>query len=76
MSGALAERVFARKLANIGFTDVAVLERRAFTLDDVARYPLFTPDLIKLMHELLRPTQHSHVATAVTVTAVRPTSVR
>lgn len=73
MSGALAERVFARKLANVGFADIAVLERHPFTLGDVARYPLFTPDLIELMHELLPPRQHAEVATSVTVTAVRPT---
>jgi len=72
VSGALAERVFARKLANVGFTNVTVLERQPFTVDDVARYTLFTADLIKLMRELLPPAQHAEVAVAVTISAVRP----
>ena len=75
MSGALAERVFARKLANVGFTDITVLERHPFTLDDVARYPLFTPDLIELMREVLPPAQHAEVAVAITMSAVRPATV-
>ena len=72
MSGALAERVFARKLANVGFTDVSVHERRPFGLRDVARYPLFTPELIALMEDLLPPAQQSQVAVAITMSATRP----
>lgn len=72
MAGALAERVFAEKLANVGFTDVAVLERRPFSLADAARYPLFTADLIALMESLLAPDQRERVAVAVTVSARKP----
>jgi len=52
-----------------------VLERHPFTLSDVARYPLFTPDLIELMRELLPPAQHAEVAVAVTMSAVRAATV-
>ena len=72
MSGALAERVFARKMTNVGFTDIEVVERRRFGLADVARYPLFTPDLIRLMERMLPSAQQTQVAVAVTVTAARP----
>lgn len=72
MSGALAERVFVEKAASVGFTAVEVVERRAFGIDDAARYPLFTPDLIDLMRRLLPPRQHARVAVAVTITAARP----
>lgn len=75
MSGALAERVFARKMANVGLADVEVVERRPFGLTDVARYPLFTPDLIELMRDLLPPAQNAEVAVAVTASAVRPATV-
>ena len=75
MSGALAERVFARKMANVDLADVEVVERRPFGLTDVARYPLFTPDLIELMRDLLPPAQHAEVAVAVTASAVRPATV-
>lgn len=75
MSGALAERVFARKMTNVGFADIEVAERRPFSLTDVARYPLFTPDLIELMQRLLPPAQQDQVAVAVTLTAIRPATV-
>ncbi len=71
MSGALAERVFARKMANVGFANISVVERQPFGLTDVARYPLFTPDLIELMRYLLPPDRHVEVAIAVTMTAHR-----
>ena len=76
MSGALAERVFARKMTNVGFADIEVVERRPFSVTDVARYPLFTPeDLIELMQRLLPPAQQDQVAVAVTLTAIRPATV-
>lgn len=72
MSGALAERVFAHKIDKIGFTDLQIIDRRRFSIDDAARYPLFTGDLIELMRELLPAEQHDDVATAVTLTAHKP----
>lgn len=72
MSGALAERVFAHKLEKIGFTDLVTVGRRPFGLRDAARYPLFTPDLIDLMRDLLPPDRQDEVAMSVTVTARKP----
>ncbi len=72
MSGALAERVFADKMTNVGFADVKVVERHPFGLADAARYPLFTPELIELMRRLLPNRQHAEVAVAVTMTAHKP----
>lgn len=72
MSGALAERVFADKLHNVGFTDLVVLERQPWGLEDAVRYPLFTPDLIELMYELIPPAQQDEVAVSVTLTATKP----
>ncbi|HSJ29367.1 MAG TPA: hypothetical protein VLB67_14265 [Acidimicrobiia bacterium] len=45
------------------------MERHPFRLTDAARYPLFTPDLIDLMHDLLPPERHDEVATGVTIRA-------
>ena len=71
MSGALAERVFVEKAIAVGFDAVEVVERRPFGIDDAALYPLFTPDLITLMRELLPARQHTEVAVAVTLTAAK-----
>lgn len=72
MSGALAERVFAHKLRKVGFTGLTVVERRPFGIADAARYPLFTAEVIALMHDLLPPERRDEVATGVTFTARKP----
>lgn len=72
MSGALAERVFAEKLETVGFRHRTTVQRAPFGLDDAARYPLFTPDLVALMSELLPEERQRQVAMAVTVTAQKP----
>lgn len=72
MSGALAERVFVKKLTNVGFRGVRVLERHSFSLDDAARYPLFTPELISAMRDLIPPERQAELASSITVVAVKP----
>lgn len=72
MAGALAERVFADKMTNVGFVELTVVGRQPFTLEDAARYPLFTEDLVDLMRRLLAPPQQAQVAVAVTVAARKP----
>jgi arsenite methyltransferase len=72
VSGALAERVFVDKIERLGFERLEVPERRPFGIDDVGRYPLFTPDLLATMRRLIPGDQQSEVATAVTITAIRP----
>lgn len=72
MAGALTERVFVDKMTKVGFTEVAVLERRRFGLEDAARYPLFTSELVQLMAEVLSVEQQSEVAVSVTVSARKP----
>ncbi len=72
MSGALAERVFADKMAAVGFEGIEVLARQPFGLSEAALYPLFTPELIELMAALLPPEHQDEVAVAVTVSARKP----
>jgi hypothetical protein len=68
----VAERVFAGKLAKVGFIDVEVFGHRPMSIDDVARFPLYPPELIDLMRRLMPPSQHAEVATSVIVSAERP----
>lgn len=72
MSGALAERVFVSKLNRVGFGHVTVKERFDFGLDRTAGYPLFTPDLVQLMYELIPAERHGSIATSVIITAIKP----
>jgi len=72
VSGALAERVFAEKLQRAGFVDVWVGGHLPFGIEDAARYPLFTPDVIEVMRRTIPLEHQDHVATGVIVKARKP----
>lgn len=74
MSGALAERDFAKKLEKAGFTEVWIGGHRPFGIDDAALYPLFSQEVIALMRETIPSDHHDHVATGVIVKARKPHS--
>lgn len=48
-----------------------ILERHPFELAHAAEYPLFTPDLVELMHRLLPEEKKDQVATVVTLRTVK-----
>lgn len=52
--------------------DIAALDSRWLTVDDVARYPLFPPALIERMRALLPPERQDAVARSVVFTARKP----
>lgn len=70
----MTERAFVRSLHRVGFDAVTVRERRPFGVDDCARYPLFDDDLVALMRRVIQPERQERIATAVVVTAVKPTT--
>ena len=72
IAGALSERVFARKLDLAGMADIEIDERNALTLDDIAVYPLFTPEVLALMGRLLPDDAQRHIATSVIARARKP----
>jgi SAM-dependent methyltransferase len=72
IAGALSESILSRKLARAGLVDVEISERCDLTLDDVAVYPLFTPDVLALMRRLLPEDTRRHIATSVIVRAHKP----
>lgn len=71
MAGALTERDFVAKLEKAGFGQIEVHERESVSVDDLALYPLFTPELIQLMRTLIPPERQVAVATSVVITASR-----
>jgi len=72
VAGALTERDFVAKLETAGFRDIDVLERSPMGVDDLALYPLFTPDLLDLMRQLIPPERQDAVGIAVVVRAQLP----
>ena len=71
-AGAMAERALLRALARVGLVDIEVRERHPFGVEDCARFPLFTPDLLEVMRATIPPERQPAIATVVTVTARRP----
>ena len=72
ISGALSERVFLRKLRNVGFEEIWIGHREPFGLAEAALYPLFTAANIEQLRGLLPAEQHAQIATAVLVKARKP----
>jgi arsenite methyltransferase len=72
VAGALTERDFVAKLETAGFRDVDVLERSAMGVENLALYPLFTPDLLDLMRQLIPRERQDAVGVAVVVRARLP----
>jgi arsenite methyltransferase len=69
VSGALAERDFAEKMAKAGFTEIEVVTRRPWGVDECALYPLFTNELIGLMRTLIPVEDQWRVANSIVVKA-------
>jgi hypothetical protein len=61
-----------KKFFNVGFEEIAVVDRRAFGLEDVVRYPLFAPDFLEFLRNALPPERHREVVHSITVTARKP----
>jgi hypothetical protein len=64
--------VLLKKFFNVGFTEIRVVERTAFGLDDIGRYPLFAPDFLDFLRELMPPARHRELVFSITVTARKP----
>lgn len=72
MSGALAERVFAKKIQQAGFVDLVISNHTPMGVDDVALYPLFTAEVVQLMRKVIPAERQPHVATSVLARARKP----
>lgn len=71
IAGAISERVLVGKLERAGLVDVRTERRGWFSIDDVALYPLFKPEVVDLMRRLLSPEAAEHVAVGVVAHARR-----
>jgi hypothetical protein len=71
VAGALTERDFVEKLEKAGFEQIEVHHREPVSVDDLALYPLFTPELTQLMRTLIPSERKAAVATSVVITARR-----
>lgn len=71
VSGAMAERVLLASIGRVGLEDLVVHERHDFGIDGLARYPLFTPELLDVMRRTIPIERQGRVAVCVTISARR-----
>jgi TusA-related sulfurtransferase len=64
--------VLLKKFFNVGFEAIEVHDRQPFGLDDLARYPLFTPEFLDFMRRAVPPERHDSLVSSLVVTARRP----
>ena len=61
-----------KKFFNVGFQGAEVVERKAFGLEDLIRYPLFAPDFIDFMRRIMPPHRHAELVSSIVITARKP----
>jgi hypothetical protein len=64
--------VLLKKLLNVGFEGIAATARRPFGLDDIRRYPLFSPDFLDFLRRAMPPSRHGELVHGLVVTARKP----
>jgi hypothetical protein len=64
--------VLLKKFFNVGFERIEVVERKAFGLEDLRRYPLFAPDFLDFVRRTIPPHRHAEVVQSIVITARKP----
>jgi len=67
--------VLLKKFLNVGFEEITVTDRRPFGLDDLRRYPLFSPDFLDFLRRVVPPQRHDELAYGIVVTARKPVAM-
>jgi hypothetical protein len=67
--------VLLKKFFNVGFEEIRVLDRRAFALADLARYPLFSAEFLRFLAEAIPPARHAELVYSIVVTAQKPAAM-
>jgi hypothetical protein len=66
--------VLLKKFFNVGFEDIAVVDRMPFGLDDLRRYPLFAPEFIEFLRRVMPGHRHREMVSSIVVTGRKPES--
>jgi hypothetical protein len=61
-----------KKLFNVGFEDIAVVERTLFGLDEIRRYPLFASDFLEFLRSVIPEHRHQGLVCSIAITARKP----
>jgi hypothetical protein len=61
-----------RQIGRAGFADIWVGGHQPFGIDQATLYPLFTPEVIRVMRRTIPADHQDHVATGMIVKARKP----
>ena len=61
-----------KKFFNVGLELIKVVERRAFGIAELTRYPLFAPEFLQFLRDRVSPERHNALVWSVTITARKP----
>jgi hypothetical protein len=64
--------VLLKKFLNVGFEEIAATDPRPFGLDDIRRYPLFSPEFLDFLRRAMPPQRHDELVHGIVVTARKP----
>ena len=70
-AGAMAEGALIRSLRRVGLTGIQVRERHPLGVEECARFPMFTAELLAVMRNRIPARDQHEIGTCVTVTAGR-----
>jgi hypothetical protein len=56
---------------NVGLEEIVVVERRPFGLEELRRYPLFSPEFIECLRRVVPAARHQGLVSSMVVTARR-----
>jgi hypothetical protein len=68
--------VLLKKFHNVGFDEIETRDRRPFGLDDLTRYPLFTPEFLDFLRRVMPSHRHAELVFSLVVTARKPKAAR
>lgn len=61
-----------KKVANVGFETVTVVDRRPFGIDTLARYPIFPPEFVDFLRRVIPTDRHDDLVWSLVVLARKP----
>ncbi|MEX2220767.1 MAG: hypothetical protein WEG40_03120 [Candidatus Rokuibacteriota bacterium] len=64
--------MLAKKVANIGFEAVVMVDRRPFGIDALASYPVFPPEFVDFLRRVMPADRHDELVRSVVVLARKP----
>ncbi len=61
-----------KKFFNVGFEEIAVVERRPVGFQDIERYPLFAPEFLDFLRKVMPPHRHAELVFSIAITVRKP----